>query len=140
MQDHGITIRQAQPADAPELARHAVDEKTDRSVGYALFFHTYSTFLTSFGIWLEDLFVEESWAPDADPERRHHESGIGNQPAGQRFNPTRRLTATAGSAASDTCADYCGTILPRQSTFSPGPGRRVGESDGLRGGSQSFGT
>lgn len=26
-------------------------------VGYALFFHTYSTFLTKPGIWLEDLFV-----------------------------------------------------------------------------------
>src|SRR5262245_2483388 len=29
-----------------------------RSVGFALFFHTYSTFLTAPGLYLEDLFVE----------------------------------------------------------------------------------
>ncbi|NNF03229.1 MAG: GNAT family N-acetyltransferase [Rhodothermales bacterium] len=98
MQDRSITIRRAQPTDAPEIARlvgmlaeydrvrlnepvdagtlsrhldpttlpHceallAVDEKEGRSVGYALFFHTYSTFLTSFGLWLEDLFVLEPY-------------------------------------------------------------------------------
>lgn len=30
---------------------------TDRAVGFALWFHTYSTFLARRGLWLEDLFV-----------------------------------------------------------------------------------
>jgi GNAT superfamily N-acetyltransferase len=34
-----------------------IGELEGRSVGYALYFHTYSTFLTKPGIWLEDLFV-----------------------------------------------------------------------------------
>src|SRR5512139_3856952 len=34
-----------------------VGELNGRAVGYALYFHTYSTFLTRPGIWLEDLFV-----------------------------------------------------------------------------------
>jgi GNAT superfamily N-acetyltransferase len=29
--------------------------------GYALYFHTYSTFLGRPGLWLEDLFVEPAW-------------------------------------------------------------------------------
>jgi GNAT superfamily N-acetyltransferase len=33
-------------------------EDSGRAVGYALFFHTYSTFLGKPGIFLEDLFVE----------------------------------------------------------------------------------
>jgi len=36
----------------------AHDEETGRCVGFALFFHSYSTFLTNFGLFLEDLFVE----------------------------------------------------------------------------------
>lgn len=32
----------------------------DRTVGFALFFHSYSTFLTNFGMYLEDLYVEAS--------------------------------------------------------------------------------
>ncbi len=46
----------------------AVERATDRAVGFALFFANYSTFLTKFGIYLEDLFVE--------PE--HRGRGIGN--------------------------------------------------------------
>ncbi len=36
----------------------AHDDVTGRCVGFALFFHNYSTFLTNFGMFLEDLFVE----------------------------------------------------------------------------------
>jgi GNAT superfamily N-acetyltransferase len=32
-----------------------------RSVGFALFFHSYSTFLTAPGLYLEDLFVEPAY-------------------------------------------------------------------------------
>src|SRR5262245_52483295 len=35
-----------------------VAEADGRPVGFALFFQTYSTFLTAPGLWLEDLFVE----------------------------------------------------------------------------------
>jgi len=38
-------------------AEARIGELDGRAVGYALFFHTYSTFLTRPGIWLEDLFV-----------------------------------------------------------------------------------
>ena len=34
-----------------------IAEVGDRVAGYALFFHTYSTFLMKPGIWLEDIFV-----------------------------------------------------------------------------------
>ena len=34
-----------------------IAELGDDVAGYALFFHTYSTFLTKPGIWLEDIFV-----------------------------------------------------------------------------------
>ena len=34
-----------------------IAEDTGTAVGHALFFHTYSTFLTRPGIYLEDLFV-----------------------------------------------------------------------------------
>lgn len=60
--DPGVLARHLDPAASPRCeALLAVDERVGRSVGYALFFHTYSTFLTSFGIWLEDLFVEEGY-------------------------------------------------------------------------------
>ena len=36
----------------------AHDLASGRCVGFALFFHNYSTFLTNFGMFLEDLFVE----------------------------------------------------------------------------------
>ena len=44
-----------------------IGELDGTAVGYALFFHTYSTFLTKPGIWLEDLFVV--------PQHRGH--GVG---------------------------------------------------------------
>lgn len=45
----------------------AVEEGTRKCIGFALFFHNYSTFLTNFGLFLEDLFVE----PD------HRGKGVG---------------------------------------------------------------
>lgn len=35
-------------------------EDAGRAVGFAVFYHTYSTFLGRPGIWLEDLFVDEA--------------------------------------------------------------------------------
>ncbi|KAI8845686.1 acetyltransferase protein [Chytriomyces cf. hyalinus JEL632] len=37
----------------------AKDTATDKDVGFALYFHNYSTFLSRPGIYLEDLFVSE---------------------------------------------------------------------------------
>lgn len=38
-----------------------IGEFKGRSVGFALFFHTFSTFLARPGIYLEDLFVRPEW-------------------------------------------------------------------------------
>jgi GNAT superfamily N-acetyltransferase len=38
-------------------AEALIAERADEAVGYALFFPTFSSFLASEGIWLEDLFV-----------------------------------------------------------------------------------
>jgi GNAT superfamily N-acetyltransferase len=53
--------------DAADLTNHLFGERTyveavlaeweEKAVGFALFFHNYSTFLTQPGIYLEDLFV-----------------------------------------------------------------------------------
>jgi len=39
----------------------AHDEATGQAVGFALYFHNYSTFLTNFGLFLEDLFVDPAF-------------------------------------------------------------------------------
>ena len=39
----------------------AHDIKSGRCVGFALYYFNYSTFLTNFGMFLEDLFVEEKY-------------------------------------------------------------------------------
>ena len=41
----------------PKYIEAIVAESVDKIVGFALFFHNYSTFLTKPGIYLEDLFV-----------------------------------------------------------------------------------
>ncbi len=38
-------------------ARALIAERDGEALGYALYFTTFSTFLTSTGVWLEDLFV-----------------------------------------------------------------------------------
>lgn len=45
----------AHPAAEALIAR--LDEKSQECAGFALFFHTYSTFLGRRSLWLEDLFV-----------------------------------------------------------------------------------
>lgn len=70
-------LEHADESDAGRLDRHLFGERayaealvaasTDGIVGFALFFHNYSTFRTKPGIYLEDLFV--------DPE--HRRRGIG---------------------------------------------------------------
>jgi len=45
----------AHPAAEALIVR--LDEKSQERVGFALFFHTYSTFLGRRSLWLEDLFV-----------------------------------------------------------------------------------
>ena len=52
--------------EEPDAAHAGGDGGSERVVGFALFFHNYSTFLTQPGIYLEDLFV----LPDA--RRRGH--------------------------------------------------------------------
>src|SRR5437763_15051822 len=44
----------------PRYAEVIMAEEDGTAVGFALFFHNYSTFLAQPGIYLEDLFVEES--------------------------------------------------------------------------------
>lgn len=45
---------------AEALIAH-IDEDSEVSAGFALFFHTYSTFLGRPGLWLEDLFVRPAY-------------------------------------------------------------------------------
>lgn len=42
---------------APASAEALIARIAERPVGFALFFHTFSTFLARRGLWLEDLFV-----------------------------------------------------------------------------------
>jgi GNAT superfamily N-acetyltransferase len=87
---------------SPEaLARHLFGERPaceallaedgGVAVGYALYFTTYSTFLTKPGLWLEDLFVLES----------HRRRGIG----------LALLTEVRGLAASRGCARFEWSVL-----------------------------
>ena len=55
------------PRPACEALIARLDGKYDDCVGFALFFHTYSTFLGRRSLWLEDLFVEPA----------HRGAGIG---------------------------------------------------------------
>ena len=43
---------------SPRFAEVIIAEEGTTPVGFALFFHNYSTFLAALGIYLEDLFVE----------------------------------------------------------------------------------
>ena len=45
----------------PSYAEVILGFEEDSPVGFALFFHNYSTFLAKPGIYLEDLFVEQSY-------------------------------------------------------------------------------
>jgi GNAT superfamily N-acetyltransferase len=52
--EQGLASALFGPAPA---ARALIAERDGRALGYALYFRTFSSFLTSTGIWLEDLFV-----------------------------------------------------------------------------------
>lgn len=58
---HELRASEQGLADAlfgPKPAAEAlIAERNGRALGYALYFSTFSSFLTSTGIWLEDLFV-----------------------------------------------------------------------------------
>jgi GNAT superfamily N-acetyltransferase len=41
----------------PPAAQALIAQRGEQTVGYALFFHTFSTFLAVRGVWLEDVFV-----------------------------------------------------------------------------------
>jgi diamine N-acetyltransferase len=54
--------RHLDPASSPRCdALLAFADGVDRPIGFALFFYSYSTFLTRFGLYLEDLFVEPAF-------------------------------------------------------------------------------
>jgi GNAT superfamily N-acetyltransferase len=55
------------PAAEALIAERAAGPAAGQAVGYALFFPTFSSFLASEGIWLEDLFVR----------RAHRGAGVG---------------------------------------------------------------
>ncbi|AOY92817.1 GNAT family N-acetyltransferase [Cupriavidus sp. USMAA2-4] len=48
-------------AHAEAILVDATTPEGSRSVGFALFFHNFSTFLAKPGLYLEDLFVEPAW-------------------------------------------------------------------------------
>jgi GNAT superfamily N-acetyltransferase len=81
--------RQLAETPAPFEALLAIDD--GRAVGFALFFHTYSTWRGKRGIWLEDLFV----LPD---ERRR---GVGKM----------LLARVAAIAVERGCARFEWTVL-----------------------------
>ncbi len=57
--DAAVLAQQLSDDAQPKIeAIIAIDTATQRCIGFALFFHNYSTFLTNFGLFLEDLFVE----------------------------------------------------------------------------------
>ena len=60
------TMRKQMESDAPPF-ESVVAENDDEPVGFALFFHTYSTWRGRSGMWLEDLFVS----------KEHRGQGIG---------------------------------------------------------------
>jgi GNAT superfamily N-acetyltransferase len=45
----------------PASVLMAIDDETGAAAGFALYFPTFSTFLGSAGIWLEDLFVKPQY-------------------------------------------------------------------------------
>jgi len=62
--DHEVTMDEARLEAAlfgpHPYAETLIAEEDGEAVGFALFFHNFSTFLAKPGIYLEDLYVEES--------------------------------------------------------------------------------
>jgi len=60
--DPGKLQSHLEPAACPRIeALIAEETSTKEAVGFALFFHNYSTFLTNWGLYLEDLFVRPAY-------------------------------------------------------------------------------
>jgi len=68
---------------AHPAAEAILAEENGTAVGFALFFTTYSTFLTKPGLWLEDLFVLEA----------HRHRGIGRA----LLTEVRRIAESRGA-------------------------------------------
>jgi GNAT superfamily N-acetyltransferase len=85
---------------ARSYAEVLIAEADGRAVGFALFFHGYSTFLTRPGLYLEDLFVEPAY-------RRR---GIGTALLGRVAALASNASAAGSSGASST-----GTLRPSRS-------------------------
>jgi GNAT superfamily N-acetyltransferase len=57
----GEALFGARPAAEALIAERPSDAGSPETLGYAMFFPTFSSFLTSTGVWLEDLFVRPSY-------------------------------------------------------------------------------
>jgi GNAT superfamily N-acetyltransferase len=57
----GEALFGARPAAEALIAERPSDAGSAETLGYALFFPTFSSFLTNTGVWLEDLFVRPSY-------------------------------------------------------------------------------
>jgi len=79
----------ARPAAEALMARESGGE--GKTVGFALFFHTFSTFLGCRGLWLEDLFVDPA----------HRGRGVGKA----------LLAALAGIARERRCGRFEWSVL-----------------------------
>jgi len=79
------------PIPAAEALIARVDGHSEVCTGFALFFHTYSTFLGRRTLWLEDLFVLPA----------HRGAGLGRQ----------LLTALAGLACERGCGRFEWAVL-----------------------------
>jgi len=79
------------PPAACEALIARLDEESEESAGFALFFHTYSTFLGRRGLWLEDLYVAPA----------HRGRGLGRQ----------LLTALAQIARERGCGRFEWAVL-----------------------------
>jgi GNAT superfamily N-acetyltransferase len=79
------------PPAACEALIARLDEESEEAVGFALFFHTYSTFVGRRSLWLEDLFVVPA----------HRGRGLGR----------RLLTALASVARERGCGRFEWAVL-----------------------------
>ncbi len=57
--DEGQLRKQLREDASPRIEALVVHERgSGKCIGFALYFHNYSTFLTNFGLFLEDLYVD----------------------------------------------------------------------------------
>ena len=86
-------------------AEALIAERGGEALGYALFFPTFSSFLASTGVWLEDLFVRQTTAARASAgrcsrrSRRSCASAAASAWNGRRSTGTSRRSASTGGSA-----------------------------------------